>query len=114
MKISILDDYFDTIRILPCFPKLNGHDVTIWNDHIQDETGLADRLAATEALILIRERTKISGALLWTGCRTFSSSANAAYGPTLVLKAAHGTTCCCARICMPMRHLLQRQNSLGA
>ena len=30
MKISILDDYFDTLRTLDCFHKLDGHDVTIW------------------------------------------------------------------------------------
>ena len=64
MKISILDDYFDTIRTLPCFPKLDGHDVTVWNDHVQEEDDLAARLADTEALVLIRERTRISGALL--------------------------------------------------
>jgi len=27
MKITILDDYFDTLRTLPCFAKLDGHDV---------------------------------------------------------------------------------------
>src|SRR5215471_4067630 len=36
MKISILDDYHDTLRTLGCFKKLAGHDVTIWNDHVQD------------------------------------------------------------------------------
>jgi D-3-phosphoglycerate dehydrogenase len=36
MKIAILDDYFDTLRTLPCFAKLAGHDVTVWNDHAQD------------------------------------------------------------------------------
>ena len=36
MKVSILDDYFDTLRTLACFSKLAGHDVTIWNDHVQD------------------------------------------------------------------------------
>src|SRR3989304_1612343 len=64
MKISILDDYFDTLRGLPCFTKLNGHDVTIWNDHLQETEALAERLADAEALVLIRERTKISSALL--------------------------------------------------
>ena len=64
MKITILDDYHDTIRTLPCFAKLDGHEVTIWNDHLQDVDGLADRLADTEALVLIRERTKIRTALL--------------------------------------------------
>ena len=64
MKISILDDYHDTLRTLSCFAKLNGHDVTIWNDHVQDTGALAERLRDTEALVLIRERTKIRAPLL--------------------------------------------------
>src|SRR6202166_4189876 len=64
MKIAILDDYFDTVRTLACFSKLAGHDVTIWNDHVQDDTVLAERLKDVEALVLIRERTKIQGPLL--------------------------------------------------
>ena len=64
MKISILDDYFDTLRTLSCFQKLNGHDVTIWNDHVQDPDALAVRLKDTEVLVLIRERTQIREALL--------------------------------------------------
>ena len=64
MNISILDDYHDTLRTLPCFNKLAGHDVTVWNDHTQDLDGLADRLKDTEALVLIRERTQIRTPLL--------------------------------------------------
>ncbi|HUA54753.1 MAG TPA: D-2-hydroxyacid dehydrogenase family protein [Candidatus Sulfotelmatobacter sp.] len=64
MKITILDDYFDTVRTLDCFRKLAGHSVTIWNDHVQDVDALAQRLAETEALVLIRERTQIRKALL--------------------------------------------------
>src|SRR5450432_156517 len=64
MKIAILDDYHDTVLTLPCFGKLAGHDVTIWNDHVQDVDVLADRLKDTEALVLIRERTLIRKALL--------------------------------------------------
>jgi len=64
MKISILDDYFDTLRTLPCFQKLNGHEVTVWNDHVQDTDALVARLKDTECLVLIRERTKIQAALL--------------------------------------------------
>lgn len=60
MKISILDDYFDTLRALPCFSKLRGHEVDVWNDHIDDIDALADRLVQTEALVLIRERTKVA------------------------------------------------------
>jgi D-3-phosphoglycerate dehydrogenase / 2-oxoglutarate reductase len=64
VKISILDDYHDTLRTLPCFRKLDGHDVTIWNDHVQDVDTLADRLEDTEALVLIRERTQIRAPLI--------------------------------------------------
>lgn len=64
MKISILDDYFDTVRGLACFSELDGHEVTIWNDHVQDVDELAGRLADTEVLALIRERTHIRRALL--------------------------------------------------
>jgi D-3-phosphoglycerate dehydrogenase / 2-oxoglutarate reductase len=64
MKITILDDYHDTLRTLPCFRKLAGHDVTIWNDHVQDVDALAERLRDAEALVLIRERTQIREPLL--------------------------------------------------
>jgi D-3-phosphoglycerate dehydrogenase len=64
VKISILDDYFDTLRTLKCFGKLAAHDVTIWNDHVQDVDALAQRLRDTEALVLIRERTQIRTPLL--------------------------------------------------
>jgi D-3-phosphoglycerate dehydrogenase len=64
VKVTILDDYFDTLHTLPCFVKLHSHEVTIWNDHVQDVEVLADRLKDTEALVLIRERTKITDELL--------------------------------------------------
>ena len=64
MKITILDDYFDTVRTLACFHKLAGHEVTVWNDHVQDTDTLAARLKDTECLVLIRERTKIQAPLL--------------------------------------------------
>ena len=64
MKISILDDYHDTLRTLNAFSKLAGHEVTIWNDHVQDIDALAARLKGAEALVLIRERTQIRAPLL--------------------------------------------------
>jgi D-3-phosphoglycerate dehydrogenase len=64
MKVSILDDYFDTLRTLPCFGKLAGYDVEIWNDHVQDVNALAAGLRDTQALVLIRERTKIRAPLI--------------------------------------------------
>ena len=64
MKISILDDYHDTLRTLDCFKKLAGHEIAIWNDHVQDVDALAERLRDTEVLVLIRERTEIRAPLL--------------------------------------------------
>ena len=64
MKIAILDDWHDTLRTLPCFRKLDGHDVAVWTDHVQDTDVLAARLADTEGLVLFRERTRISAPLL--------------------------------------------------
>jgi len=64
VKVAILDDYFDTVRTLACFAKLAGHEVTVWNDHVQDTEALAARLRDTEALVLIRERTQIRAPLL--------------------------------------------------
>lgn len=64
MRVAILDDYFDTLRTLGCFSKLKGHDVTVFNDHVQDTDALAHRLAGFDAIVLIRERTQIREPLL--------------------------------------------------
>lgn len=64
MNVTILDDYFDTLRTLTCFGKLEGHRVDVYTDHVQDTEILADRLKETEALVLIRERTQIRAPLL--------------------------------------------------
>jgi phosphoglycerate dehydrogenase-like enzyme len=64
VNISILDDYHDTLRTLECFKKLSGHEIKIWNDHVQDVDALAERLRNTEALVLIRERAEIRAPLL--------------------------------------------------
>src|SRR5688572_16033892 len=64
MKITILDDYQNVVRSLDAFRKLEGHNVTIWNDHTKDTDVLAERLKDTEALVLIRERTPIRRPLI--------------------------------------------------
>lgn len=64
MKVHILDDWFDTLRALPCFSKLADHDVTVWTDHIPEPHVLAERLQDAEALVLFRERTKVGADLL--------------------------------------------------
>jgi D-3-phosphoglycerate dehydrogenase len=64
MRVTILDDYFNTLPTLPSFRKLDEFEVTVWNDHVQDTDALAERLRETDVLILFRERTHITGELL--------------------------------------------------
>ncbi|TFV92545.1 D-2-hydroxyacid dehydrogenase family protein [Oxalobacteraceae bacterium OM1] len=64
MKIAILDDYQDAVRHLDCFRLLDGHEVRVFHNSARGLGQLAVRLGEFEALVLIRERTAISGALL--------------------------------------------------
>lgn len=64
MKIVIPDDYQDAVRHLDAFAKLAGHDVTIYNDTVTDLEALTERFKDADALVLIRERTQITDALL--------------------------------------------------
>lgn len=64
MKISILDDYQDAVRKLHCFSMLAGHEVKIFNNTVKGAGQLGVRLADSEALVLIRERTRINRELL--------------------------------------------------
>lgn len=64
MKIVISDDYQDAVRSLACFNKLSGHEVTIYNDTVKDLDSLVEHFQEAEALVLIRERTAITEALL--------------------------------------------------
>lgn len=64
MQVVIPDDYQDAVRRLDCFSRLKGHSVTIYNDSVTDLDALAERFAAADALVLIRERTAITAALL--------------------------------------------------
>ena len=64
MKVHILDDWFDTLRGLPCFARLKGHDVKVWTDHVAEPARLAERIADAEALVLFRERTAVTRDLL--------------------------------------------------
>jgi D-3-phosphoglycerate dehydrogenase len=64
MKIAILDDYQDAVRGLDCFRLLDGHEVKVFNNTTRGLGQLAIRLAPFDALVLIRERTALSAALL--------------------------------------------------
>lgn len=64
MKVHVLDDYSDTLRGLPGFAALSGHDVTVWTDKPDSEEALAERLKKAEALVLFRDRTAITESLV--------------------------------------------------
>jgi D-3-phosphoglycerate dehydrogenase len=64
MHIVIPDDYQDSVRTLRCFSKLSGHDVTIYKDTRKSMETLTERFKDADALVLIRERTAITEALL--------------------------------------------------
>jgi len=63
VKVHILDDWSDTLRNLPCFDRLAGHEVTVWTDHVEG-AALVARLQEAEAICLFRERTRITDDLL--------------------------------------------------
>ena len=64
MNITIPDDYQDCVRHLACFATIAKHNVQIFNDNVKDVKSLASRFASAQALVLTRERTQISAALL--------------------------------------------------
>jgi len=64
MNVIIPDDYQDAVRGLECFTKLANHSVTVFTDTVKDTEVLAHRLQSADALVLIRERTRINEALL--------------------------------------------------
>lgn len=64
MKIAILDDYQDVVRRLDCFSMLQDHEVKVFTHTARGAGQLAVRLADFDALVLIRERTILSRALL--------------------------------------------------
>jgi D-3-phosphoglycerate dehydrogenase len=63
-RVAILDDFQDAVRTLDCFRQLDGLDVVVFNDRLNDEKALAARLADFDAVIPIRERTILTAALL--------------------------------------------------
>ena len=96
MKIAVLDDYAGLVRTLHCFAKVAGHEVTIWNDHAKDTGVLAERLRDAEALVLLRERTPIPGALVERLARLRMISQNGP-GPHIDVAACtrQGVAVCC-------------------
>ena len=64
MNIVILDDYQDAVRKLACFERLAEHDVKVFNNNVKGAGQLAVRLRDAQAVVLNRERTALTAALL--------------------------------------------------
>jgi D-3-phosphoglycerate dehydrogenase len=64
MSIVILDDYQDAVRKLDCAAKLTGYPIKVYTNTVKGLGQLAVRLRDAEALVLIRERTAITRALI--------------------------------------------------
>lgn len=92
MHIVISDDYQNCVRRLDCFAKLRGHDVTIHCDTVTGTDALAERFGNAEAIVLIRDRTRIDAALLARLPRLRFIAQTGALGPHVDLAACarHG------------------------
>lgn len=64
MKVAILEDYQRAAPALACWTKLSAHDVEVVSEPLADEARLAARIHDREAIVLIRERTRVTASLL--------------------------------------------------
>ena len=64
LKIAILDDYQNAVKALSCFSLLNEHEVFVFTDKPTSLEVQIQRLYDMDAIVLIRERTPITDALL--------------------------------------------------
>src|SRR5262245_33549126 len=64
MKVAILDDYQRAVPTLDAYARFAGHALQIFSDPEKDEARLARRLEDFDAIVLIRERTRVTRSLL--------------------------------------------------
>jgi D-3-phosphoglycerate dehydrogenase len=64
MKIAVIDDYQDAFRKVKAFPKLVGHDVTVYTDTEKDPAKLAARLKDAEVVVLTQQRSPLPRAVI--------------------------------------------------
>ena len=65
LKVAILDDYQNVFHQFVDLEKLSGkYEIKIFSEPFQDEADALDKLADTEALLIMRERTPITKNLI--------------------------------------------------
>jgi D-3-phosphoglycerate dehydrogenase len=96
MKVAILNDYQRAVPTLACFAELRAHEVEVFTDNEQDEERLAQRLANFDAIVLIRERTRVTASLLARLPKLKLLVQTGKVGPHIDLEAcrARGITVC--------------------
>src|SRR5688572_16260240 len=60
MKIAVIHDYADVMRTTRAFPKLQGHEVKIYNDAYTDPARAVEQIKGCDALLLTQQRMVIS------------------------------------------------------
>ena len=96
MKVAILEDYQRAAPALECFAKLAAHEVEVFSEPLRGEDAIAAQLAPFEAVVLIRERTRITASLLEKLPRLKLVVQTARIGPHVDVAAckARGITVC--------------------
>jgi D-3-phosphoglycerate dehydrogenase / 2-oxoglutarate reductase len=87
MNIVILDDYQDAVRKLPCASKLEPYAAKVFTNNVKGVGQLSVRLRDADVLVLIRERTHITRALLEKLPRLKMISQTGSVGPHIDLAA---------------------------
>ena len=64
MKSAVIDDYQDAFRRMQAYPKLAGHEVTVYNDSEKDPEKLAARLKDAEVVVLTQQRSLFPAAVI--------------------------------------------------
>ena len=103
MKIVIPDDYQDAARSLNCFSKLDGHEVVVYRDTVKTIDALVERFKDAEALVLIRERTRITRELVarLPKLRLISQAGHGGAHIDIEACDEHGVTVCASGISNP-------------
>jgi len=64
-KVAVLDDYQNVALESADWTPLNGRaELTVYNDHVDDDERLIDRLEPFDAICVMRERTPLPGRIL--------------------------------------------------
>jgi len=96
VKVAILEDYQRASPGLACFAMLAAHEVEVFSEPMRDEAMIASRIAGFDAVVLIRERTRVTTTLLEKLPNLKLIVQTAKIGPHVDLKAcqARGITVC--------------------